>query len=106
MSAATDLARKGTRYQCNAGPGDRIRCVEEIDGECVERDMTVLDVQEHGYFVWLDCEKEDGHVHQVQVFRDGRPSYGTVISLRILERISLPDWEPVRLGKDPAGVPG
>jgi len=102
MSAAMEVARRGIPYQVNAGLGDQVRCVEEIDGECVEQDMTVLDVQEHGYFIWLTCKKEDGHVHRVQLFRDGKPSHGTVVSLRIVERISPPDWEPVKPSKDPA----
>lgn len=104
MSAVAEVTRQGRPYEIHAGPGCVVAYGEKVEDRCVDRTVTVLDNREHGFFVWLDCE-EDGHVHQIQLYRRDRPPEDPIVYVKILEPVSRPEWEPVKTHKDPA-VPG
>jgi len=107
MSALIELRRKVVPWEIAAGPGDLIAVNACIEGRPFRWRARVLDNQDHGWMIFLDCENcRTGHVHKLQLPRDGPSGDEGVLSIKILEPVSLPSWVPVEPRKDPVDVPG
>ena len=106
MSAIAEVVRARRPYHIDAAEGDEVVWAKRKANCYTQHKGRVIDVQEHGWFVWLECETGN-HIHRLQVFRRDRPDDDEVLYFRIVQRNSDgPSWMPVEPTKDPVEVPG